>query len=548
MRELVLESAYRGRLVQPEAADGTVKTLESAIQEEQKHRKINGKKAKPLSYVSQDEVPFEVAPHWQWVCLGGIGIIFNGNSVNAAEKERKYFGATGRPYIATKDVGYGYDPLDYENGVCIPETEEKFKVAPSGSVLICAEGGSAGRKCGLAEQDICFGNKLFANVPLGGIDPKFFLYWYLTPSFQAAFRGSMTGIIGGISVSKFLELPIPLPPLAEQKRIVAKVDELMAWCDQLEAQQQARDTQHAALARASLNRFAQAPTPANLNFLFHPSYHIQPADLRKTILTLAVQGKLVPQDPGDEPAQKTIKRNHQLKEKLIGDKIYRRPRKHSPLSDGNLPFPIPASWKWQRLGDIGNAVDSAIVDGPFGQAINVKTDYLKQGVPVIRMVNVKPFKFIANELRFISPDKFTTLRRHNILTEDVLLGKVGSIGLCALYPDSMPEGMLATTGLCRFRVGQVVTPQYLCQFLNGIADQLRALASEAVQPFLNMKTIGAVAIPLPPLAEQRRIVAKVDQLMALVDELETQLAESRATAQKLLERLVAELTTDGYLS
>src|SRR5690606_27854610 len=89
---------------------------------------------------------------------------------------------------------------------------------------------------------------------------------------------------------------------AEQKRIVAKVDELMALCDRLEAQQQERDTRHAALVRASLARFTEAPTPANLEFLFHPSYEVSPADLRKTILTLAVQGKLVPQDPNDEPA------------------------------------------------------------------------------------------------------------------------------------------------------------------------------------------------------------------------------------------------------
>ena len=105
------------------------------------------------------------------------------------------------------------------------------------------------------------------------------------------------------SKRRSIDFEFPLPPLAEQKRIVAKVDELMALCDRLEAQQQERDTRHAALARASLARFADAPTPANLNFLFHTSYAIAPADLRKTILTLAVQGKLVPQDPNDEPAR-----------------------------------------------------------------------------------------------------------------------------------------------------------------------------------------------------------------------------------------------------
>ncbi len=193
------------------------------------------------------------------------------------------------------------------------------------------------------------------------------------------------------------------------------------------------------------------------------------------------------------------------------------------------------------LGKWGMLTDSAIVDGPFGQSIDVKTDYVASGVPVIRMVNVKPFAFVANNLKYISPEKFATLRRHNVLPGDVLLGKVGSIGLCSLYPDSMPEGMLATTGLCRFRVGELVEPKFLCVFLNSIAEHLRAIASEAVQPFLNMKTITSVGIPIPPLAEQRRIVAKVNELMALLDALESQLATARTTAEKLLEAVVVEL-------
>ena len=129
-----------------------------------------------------------------------------------------------------------------------------------------------------------------------------------------------------------------LPPLAEQKRIVAKVDELMALCDRLEAQQQERETRHAALARASLARFADAPTPANLQFLFHPSYTITPADLRKSILTLAVQGKLVPQDPNDEPAEELLDcTDKDLKAKKA------RLRK-LPVEDSEKPFQLPHSW------------------------------------------------------------------------------------------------------------------------------------------------------------------------------------------------------------
>ena len=350
------------------------------------------------------------------------------------------------------------------------------------------------------------------------------------------------GIKPGLSRSEAYELPISLPPLAEQKRIVAKVDELMALCDRLEVQQQERETRHTALARASLARFADAPTQANVNFLFHKSYTIPPADLRKSILTLAIQGKLVPQNSSDEPAKRLIEKLRRDKERLIAQRKMRRPRKLPPIANSDIPYNIPDTWAWCRLGEIGNALDSAVVDGPFGQSINVKTDYVTEGVPVIRMVNVKPFRFVPDDLRFISEEKFSALRRHNILHNDVLLGKVGSIGLCAIYPDSMPEGMLATTGLCRFRVGEAVEHQYLCQFLNGIADHLRSVASEAVQPFLNMKTIGSVMFPLPPLPEQRRIVAKVDRLMALVDQLEAQLADSRATGANLLEAVVAELT------
>jgi len=130
---------------------------------------------------------------------------------------------------------------------------------------------------------------------------------------------------------------------------VAKVDELMALCDRLEAQQQERETRHATLARASLARFADAPTPANLDFLFHSSYSIQPSDLRKSILTLAVQGKLIPQDPNDEPAE----------ELLVRSLVERRALKRTDLIEAQvlsgedaLGYDIPESWRWQRLDDL----------------------------------------------------------------------------------------------------------------------------------------------------------------------------------------------------
>src|SRR5690606_37891759 len=139
----------------------------------------------------------------------------------------------------------------------------------------------------------------------------------------------------------------------EQKRIVAKVDELMALIDRLEAQQQNRDKRHAALTRASLGRFAEAPTPANLDWLFHSAFSLPPTDLRSAILALAAQGKLVPQDTNDEPAQELLERIKTEQARLIATRKIRR-SETAPIGDGEAPFEIPSSWIWTRLGQIGD--------------------------------------------------------------------------------------------------------------------------------------------------------------------------------------------------
>ena len=171
LRELILTLAMKGKLVTQDPSDAPTNQLLKGIKAEKKRLVKEGKikdktcsreGAKTRSEIKKEEMPYALPGGWQWVRLGSVGNIFNGNSINASEKEAKYAGAKGLPYIATKDVGYGFDPLDYENGICIPVGEDKFKLAHEGAVLVCAEGGSAGKKCGLTDRDICFGNKLFA--------------------------------------------------------------------------------------------------------------------------------------------------------------------------------------------------------------------------------------------------------------------------------------------------------------------------------------------------------------------------------------------------
>jgi len=173
---------------------------------------------------------------WEVKKLSEIGKIFNGNSINARVKNDKYTGiSNGLSFIATKDVGFD-SVIDYENGVRIPEEEiDKFKIAPPNTPLICAEGGSAGRKIGFTNQNVCFGNKLFALLPNKNVDNKFLYYFFFSSIFQHYFSVAMAGLIGGVSMNKFKNIEIFLPPLPEQKRIVTILDITSAVIDKAKA-------------------------------------------------------------------------------------------------------------------------------------------------------------------------------------------------------------------------------------------------------------------------------------------------------------------------
>ena len=173
---------------------------------------------------------------WEILKIEDLGNLFSGNSINKKTKEEKYTNIEdGLPYIATKDIGYDRT-INYENGVRIPESDiSSFRVATKNSILICAEGGSAGRKIGITNQDVCLVNKLFALSIKENIDPKYVFFFYQSDSFQKDFKSKLTGLIGGVSKSKFKDIQIPLPPLPDQKAIVKILDEAFAKINQAKA-------------------------------------------------------------------------------------------------------------------------------------------------------------------------------------------------------------------------------------------------------------------------------------------------------------------------
>jgi type I restriction enzyme S subunit len=316
---------------------------------------------------------------------------------------------------------------------------------------------------------------------------------------------------------------IPLPPLAEQKRIVAKVDELMALCDRLEAQQLEREAQAGQLARASLTHFADAPTPANLNLMFNSSFCIHPSDLRKSILTLAVQGKLVPQDPDDETAEELLAR---LARELTPERCRKQASPLASLPADSLQYDLPDSWTWARFRDAAIIASNLVKPDDFLDFTHLAPDNIEKGNGVLLPCRtVREDKVISSNHRFYPGQIVYSKIRPNLAKVVV----VDFEGLCSadMYP-----------------IDALINVFYLQLYMLSESFLVQAVKTDTrvAMPKINQSELNAIAVPIPPLAEQRRIVAKVSELMALVDELETQLAASRAAAEKLLSALVAELT------
>jgi type I restriction enzyme S subunit len=324
---------------------------------------------------------------------------------------------------------------------------------------------------------------------------------------------------------------------------VAKVDELMALCDRLEAQQQEREEQASQLARASLARFADAPTPANLEYLFHSSFIIPPSSLRRSILTLAVQGKLVPQDPNDEPAEEIVAGIAGDVAKAVRAKRMRNSRP-IPAYEDEFPFDLPVGWTWAPLGTLTAAEDGAMCDGPFGSKLKTEHYIPTKGFAVLRLGNIGVGYFIHGKEGHISREHFESLPSNHTAPGDLLVAGLADplVRCCEIPPDIGPA--VNKSDCFRVRVSERMERSYVRHYLNSpIAKAFAAEENHGMtRERINLANAKALPVSIPPLAEQRRIVAKVEQLMALVDALETQLAASRATAANLFSALVAELT------
>ncbi len=528
MRELVLELAVQGKLVEQKPAEDDGHALLKLL-----HKK------NPPSLAEVDGAPMDselasFPSSWAPSRLGEVAEIIRGVTFpGSAKSETRSNGDVACLRTASVQAEIDWDDLIYISPTHV--SREDQWVMPNDIMISMANSYALVGKVAIVRQvpqKATFGAFLAAIRPIL-IEPYFLLYVLRSPRMQAAFRASssQTTNIANISLGRMRPLPFPLPPLAEQKRIVAKVDELMALCDRLEAQQQERETRHAALARASLARFADAPTPANLPFLFHPSYAIPPVDLRKSILTLAVQGKLVPQDPNDEPAGELFARIEGTRERLIKKRTIKRVAVE-PNPSGEACELLPPGWLWTRLGNTFDVRDGTH-DTP---------KYTTEGFPLITSKNIYSGSLLFDGTNLISEEDHRQIsERSRVDRGDILFAMIGSIGNPVIV-DTDREFSIKNVALFKYYAAADSEPRFLLLYLKLVAEEMRARAAGGVQSFVSLGFLRNYVFPLPPLAEQRRIVTKVEQLMALVDALEMQLAASRTKGTDLMEAVVAELT------
>lgn|SRR5262245_14347660 len=532
MRELVLQLAVQGKLVDQKLGDGDAPQLLSAISHERKAQAAKLRTPVEPAPADGDRISFPIPSTWAWTQLGNIALQIQYGYTASADPT-----TTDIRMLRITDIQNNRVDWPSVPGCQIELAEAEKYLLSSNDILIARTGGTIGKSFIVPDAPVksVFASYLIRITPPQSMEARYLKIFLESPLYWIQLRLMSAGTgqpnVNGQALGR---LEIPLPPLAEQKRIVAKVDELMALCDRLEMQQQERETRHAVLARASLARFADAPTPANLNFIFHKSYDIAPADLRKSILTLAVQGKLVLQDPSDEPAQELLARIQMEKVQLVCDGVLKRADENVDKESASPLLRLPAGWELVSLSELC----TSITDGDHLPPPKAET-----GIPFLVISNVRWGRIDFSDTRYVGEDYFMKLddiRKPRF--GDILYTLVGSFGIPIMVNVDRPFCVQRHIGI--LRPSSEMSVRFLAYILESdlVFEQSAAIATGIAQKTIPLSGLRRVQLPLPPRCEQDRIVAKLDQLTKLLDWLQVQLAASSIAAEKLMEAMVTELT------
>jgi type I restriction enzyme S subunit len=551
LRELILDLAVRGKLVPQDANDEPAAVLLERIKKEKERLVKEGKikKDKLSQSIIAEEIPYKLPTNWQWTKLCEIGLINPRNEVDDS---------TIASFIPMNLIPQSYNKeIRYEVRKWA-DIKKGFTHFADGDVVVakitpCFQNRKSTVIYGLKNSVGAGTTELHVYRPINDlINPEYVLLYLKSAEFINNGISKLTGTAGQKRVPNeyFAENPFPLPPLAEQKRIVSKVDELMKLCDELEARQKKKRETRILINNAALNKLLTADTPEtftknwqcigdNFDILYSAPENI--GKLRQAILQLAVMGKLVPQNANDEPAAVLLERIKKEKERKV-----KKEKSLPAIKDDEIPFDLPIGWECVRLGEICSF---------FGGYAFKSDSYVElSSNQVIRLGNVKNDKIMLKQSPVYITDEIAFENEKFLIhKEDILITMTGTKNKRDYCFTSVVEdkhiadkNLYLNQRVGSLRISETLFIQLVNIFLKSsmILDLLfSSETGTANQGNIGVDAIRNLPFPLPPLNEQKRIVTKVDKLMKLCDELETKLTQTQTEREKIINAAVKQLLT-----
>lgn len=553
LRGLILALAMQGKLV-PQSRDDQPATELLGIIEAEKSKLVDAgeiRKQEILNVSNEIVKPYEIPANWTWCYLDNLCSLITDGTHHTPT-----YVSSGVPFISVKNLSSGY--LDFSGTKFISTREHnelKKRCCPQKGDILLTKIGTTGIAVAI-DTDEEF--SIFVSVALlklikPYISPEFLTKLISSPLVRKYSADGTEGVGNkNLVLRKIKSFLVPLPPLAEQKRIVAKIDQLMALCDKLEAERKARDEKRITVHTAAVNRLlAASDKPAfdgAWQFItkhFAELYAVQPnvAELRKAILQLAVMGKLVPQDANDQPASELLKEIEVEKARLVAEGKIKKQAPLPPIKAEEIPYALPQGWEWVRLENYGYLMGG-------GTPSTNKSVYWEGDVPWVCPKDMK-VPYISRTIDTITELAIKESSAKWIPNGSVLFVVRGMI-LAHTFPVAINSVPVALNQDMKALIPYVPeTNEYLLRMLKGFSQKMLSLAETSTHGTRRLeydKSYGSVLIPLPPLAEQQRIVAKVDDLMRLCDALEKHIGAAEAKQEEILDAVLAQVGDSGRIA
>ncbi|EJG1690149.1 restriction endonuclease subunit S [Vibrio vulnificus] len=545
LRELILELAVRGKLVPQDPSDEPASILLDRIAEAKKKRIQDKKlrKSKDLGDIPDKDIPYRIPSTWKWCYLSDLGGIIGGGTPKS--NEDSYWTDKGVKWLTPADL-YGLKSKYIGSGkrdiTKLGLEKSSAQLLPKGSVLFSS-------RAPIGYVAIT-SNELATNQGFKSVVPIFqelseYIYYFLKRSgrfIDAEASGTTFKEVSGTVVSKVLT---PLPPIDEQHRIVAKVDELMALCDQLEQQTEASIEAHQVLVTTLLDTLTNSADADELmqnwarisehfDTLFTTEESID--QLKQTILQLAVMGKLVPQDPTDEPAAELLKRIAEEKAQLVKEKKIKKQKALPPITEDEKPFELPSGWEWCRLEDVVD-IQSGITKGRKLAGRELKT------IPYLSVANVQRGYLILNNVKEIDLP-IDELEKYSVEDGDLLITEGGDwdkVGRTAIWRSEVPY-MAHQNHVFKARpflkeqseawLEMYLNGPFARKYFAGSSKQTTNLAS------INKTQLRSCLIAVPPRDEKKEISDRVQELIGMCDLLLEGIRASLQTQLQLTDVIV----------